>query len=323
MKILSIIPGSGQGSSMIFASRLISALIELGMSNTTYGLDTGAARYWSGLTKLRRLLKELQPDIVTAHYGSLTGLTASLLGGSRAVVIFRGSDLNPWKGPRLHVWMSHVLSHMAAYKAKHVVCVSKELRRKLWWRRAGIDILPTGVDENLFRPTEFALARRLLGWSCSERVVLFNGSNRLVKRLDRAMKSVSVAEILLGMPIRLEVLEGETPPDRIPLMMSAANCLLMASDYEGSPTVVQEAMACQLPVVSVDVGDVREMLAGVTPSWIVRSDPDDIGRALAECLCHDGSRRSNGREVIQRCSLSGIAERFEAIYSAVAGEVRL
>jgi glycosyltransferase involved in cell wall biosynthesis len=308
---------------MIFAGRLISALMKLGMSNTTYGLDTGAARYWSGLTKLRRLLKEFQPDIVTAHYGSLTGFTASLLAGSRAVIIFRGSDLNPWKGPRLHVWMSHALSHMAAYRAKHVVCVSKELRKKLWWRRARIDILPTGVDENLFQPTDFALARRILGWSCTESVVLFNGSNRLVKRLDRALKSVSLAETLLRRPIRLEVLEGETAPDQIPLMMSAANCLLMASDYEGSPTVVQEAMACQLPVVSVDVGDVREMLEGVTPSWIVPSDPVDIGRALAECLRHDGSRRSNGRDVIQRCSLSGIAEKFQAIYSGVAGEVRL
>ncbi len=293
------------------------------MSNTTYGLDTGATRYWSGLTQLRRLLRELQPDIVTAHYGSLTGFTASLLAGSRAVVVFRGSDLNPWKGPRLHVWMSHALSHMAAFRAKHVVCVSKELRRKLWWRRAGIDILPTGVDENLFRPTEFARARGLVGWSCGEKVVLFNGSNRLVKRLDRAMKSVAVAERQLGMPIRLEVLEGETAPDRIPLLMSGANCLLMASDYEGSPTVVQEAMACELPVVSVDVGDVREMLAGVTPSWIVGSDPDVIGGALAECLRHDGGRRSNGREVIQRCSLSGIAEKFGAIYSEIAEEVRL
>jgi glycosyltransferase involved in cell wall biosynthesis len=82
-------------------------------------------------------------------------------------------------------------------------------------------------------------------------------------------------------------------------------------------------MACQLPVVSVDVGDVREMLAGVTPSWIVARDPEEIGRALAECLRHEGIWRSNGREVIQRCSLSGIAEKLEAIYSDVAGEVRL
>ena len=302
---------------MIFARRLSSALVDRGMNTATYYLNTSIAGYWSELPKLRRIIKDFQPDIVAAQFGSLTGFTAALLSGRRAVVIFRGSDLNPWSGPWMHVWTSHLLSHLAALNAKHVVCVSKELRNKLWWRRHGVDVLPSGVDHELFQPTDFTSARRELGWDRDEKIVLFNASNRVVKRLDRALASAMVAERLLGRTVRLEILKGDTEPNRIPLLMSAANCLLVVSDYEGSPTVVQEAMACQLPVVSVDVGDVREILANVSPSWVVRRDPEEIGQALAECLRSGESRRSNGRQAMPRCSLHSIAERMEHIFGAM------
>ena len=62
--------------------------------------------------------------------------------------------------------------------------------------------------------------------------------------------------------IRLALLDGRVPQDKVVTMMNGADCLLMTSDWEGSPTIVQGTMACNLPVLSVDVGDVRERLAG-------------------------------------------------------------
>ena len=55
-------------------------------------------------------------------------------------------------------------------------------------------------------------------------------------------------------------------PARVPDLMNAADCLLVTSDAEGSPTMVQEALATNLPVVSVDVGDIAERLEGVACS---------------------------------------------------------
>jgi len=75
--------------------------------------------------------------------------------------------------------------------------------------------------------------------------------------------------------------------------MNAADCLLVTSDAEGSPTVVQEALASNLPVVSVDVGDIPERLEGVTCSRIVARDPSALAQAVAELL--DAPRRSDGR----------------------------
>ena len=67
----------------------------------------------------------------------------------------------------------------------------------------------------------------------------------------------------MGPSVRLEVLDGNVAPARVPALMNAADCLLVTSDAEGSPTVVQEALATNLPVVSVDVGDIAERLEGV------------------------------------------------------------
>ncbi len=100
--------------------------------------------------------------------------------------------------------------------------------------------------------------------------------------------------------------------------MSAADCLLLTSSIEGSPNVVKEALACDLPVVSTDVGDARELLARAEPSWLCPDDPDRLSRALVECL--GDKRRSNGREVSAQFGLEAIAERVLAVYQALAPE---
>ena len=76
--------------------------------------------------------------------------------------------------------------------------------------------------------------------------------------------------------------------------MNAADCLLVTSH---TPTVIQEAMACHLPIVSVEVGDVRERLADVRwRAGLSRRDPRVLGEAVAavlrQPLCSDGRKRA-------------------------------
>jgi teichuronic acid biosynthesis glycosyltransferase TuaC len=154
-------------------------------------------------------------------------------------------------------------------------------------------IIHCGVDSERFIPMNRSNARRQLGWGDDERVALFAATKPYEprKRIDLAKAAVKHAEEQLG-PIRLAIAEN-VPPESIPVMMNAADCLLLTSMAEGSPVVVKEALMCNLPVIATDVADVRETLAGVSPSAICSHDPVELGSALVDVL--RTPRRSNGR----------------------------
>jgi glycosyltransferase involved in cell wall biosynthesis len=172
------------------------------------------------------------------------------------------------------------------------------------------------VDLELFQPLEKQDARRRLGWGSDERVVLFNkGKAPQLKGLSLAREAVLVAENKLG-PVRLVELDGEVAPERIPIYLNAADCLVLASESEGSPNILKEAMACNLPVATVDVGDAAERLDGIYPSQVVPRNTAQLGQAISEIL--ETGKRSNGRGKIKDFSEDRIAETLRQLYQAIA-----
>jgi teichuronic acid biosynthesis glycosyltransferase TuaC len=319
LRVLAVIPGAAEGPSFIFAKRQMADVRALGVDVRYFWLGRrtspwGLAAEWA---RLRRAVAETAPDVVHAHYGTVTGLITGLACGRPFVITYRGSDLNGAPAvSRLRSQTGILFSQLAALRADAIFCVSEQVRGRLWWRGAGVEILPSGVDTDSFHPRPRAEARAELGWGEAERVVLFNGSRHAKgKRLDLA-EAAAVAAARRVPGARLEVLDGAIPAGRIATYMNAADCLLVTSDREGSPNVVKEALACDLPVVSVDVGDVRERVAGVTPGGIVERDPERLGAALVEVLREP--RRSDGHTAVEAIRTRVIAGRIVAAYRRVA-----
>jgi glycosyltransferase involved in cell wall biosynthesis len=98
--------------------------------------------------------------------------------------------------------------------------------------------------------------------------------------------------------------------------------MVLASYHEGSPNVVKEAMACNLPIVSVPVGDVPERLAGIAGCAICPRDPAALGDALLQVL-RDG-KRTTGRCALQAAGLDqdAVARKILAIYEDVLARKR-
>ncbi|HXG46596.1 MAG TPA: glycosyltransferase, partial [Methylomirabilota bacterium] len=312
LRVLFVIPGSPDGSSMIFAKRQARAVAERGVSTSEFYLKsrTRPLVILDEVARLRAAIRAFDPHVVHAQFGTMTGFVTGIATRRPVVVTFFGGDLNPgatafW--PRS--FGGRVLSQFAARRADGLVCVSSELRDRLWWRRAEVVIIPCGADTRVFYPRPQSEARAILHWGADERVVLINARfDPRRKRIDLARAAVDDVQRRIG-PVRFEVMDGSRDPSLVPVLMNAADCLLVTSDSEGSPTVVQEAIASNLPVVSVDVGDVRERLSRVVPSWIVDRDPASLGAALAEILV--ARQRSNGADVVEDVSLSGVAARLE------------
>lgn len=334
LRILFVSPGVLEGAHLVFVRREAEALRAAGHEVDVFGFDNASYRprhLARQVLELRQAIRRARPDVVHAQFGKFNALVAALsllvlkINGEikpapPLVITFRGTDIN--RNTR-YSWLRSALglaaSQLAAFGARGLVCVSEEIRSKVWARatRPGI-VVPTGVDLATFVPLDRQAARERLGFGARERIVLFNaGRNPAVKDPELAAAAVAEAGKKVA-DLRFVVLDGTAAPEDIPLYMNAADCLLVTSRTEGSPTVVQEAMACNLPVVSVDVGDVRERLQGVKHCAVLaRRDPAALGLALAAILREP--RRSDGRAHAAALSVEAIAARLADFYGTLLG----
>jgi glycosyltransferase involved in cell wall biosynthesis len=98
--------------------------------------------------------------------------------------------------------------------------------------------------------------------------------------------------------------------------LNAASAVLLTSSHEGSPTAVKEALACNVPVVSVDVGDVRERITGIEGCFITDAVVGDIAAKLDRALGRRERIEARGR--VEEFSLEQVAAKLLEIYGVVA-----
>lgn len=237
-------------------------------------------------------------DLVHASYG-LTAPPAVVQPSTPSIVSFWGSDLMGTFGP---------VSKLSARSADEVVVMSTEMAEQLG---RPCSIIPHGIDTDRFSPMDPEEAREAVGWDREAHHVLFPYSpDRGIKNYERAERVVQAADRRLEDPIALQTISG-VPHEEMPNYVNAASALLLTSDREGSPNSVKEALACNTPVVSTDVGDVAERVRDVEPSVVGRSDPELVD-GLVEVL--EAGERSNGRVMVDDIDLETQVERLHGVY---------
>jgi teichuronic acid biosynthesis glycosyltransferase TuaC len=304
---------------MVFAKRLISNLRKLGLNIEEFGLKSRhnvvtIAKEW---LRIRRVIHRFKPDIIHAHYGAVTALFCAVASLRPLIVSFHGSDLNSAAGnPIWTDWLRHFCSHVAVLRAAHAITVNNALKQSLRWGNVGVSVIPVGVDLDLFHCVPQDEARRKLGWPLHEKkVLMYVGNDPVGKGLTLGQQAVDKAKLRYP-DLELHILETGVPFEQMPLYYSAADCLIVCSLQESGPSVVKEAAACDLPVVSVDVGMVSLLLRDVQSSRIVARNPDDIAEGLVEVLREGG--RSNGRSAVANLSETREAEKVLELYRSIA-----
>jgi glycosyltransferase involved in cell wall biosynthesis len=320
------IGGSHRG---VFVRDQVQSLRELGVDVDieVVGGTRGSKDYLLAIRRVRRRLRAEERagrpyDLVHVHYG-LTSVSTRFVGAVPRVVTFYGSDVNSAIERRLsRVGMGGGVARRVYVSARLATTIGDKTG----------EIIPNGVDFNLFIPSDRVEARRRLGIAEQEQVVLFGGDAAAAVKGYDVFTEVLAALRSRGLPVRELLLTAPGQPiANLVAKFDAADCLLFCSRYgsEGSPTVVKEATAMGLPVVSVDVGDVSEILAHVTPSAVI-SFPQpwgtDAARAeLVATLADETSKvlagrsRSDGRVRNSWLDLPRIAARVVSVYRDVVG----
>jgi teichuronic acid biosynthesis glycosyltransferase TuaC len=265
--------------------------------------------------RVHRRLQQSPYDLIHAQWAqsALTALPTRL----PLVVTFRGGETDGIVGPggkcTVIGRILRFVSWIVATRADELVLVSGHMRRHLPQR--SFHIVPSGLDFSRLPLISQDAARKQLGLPASKRLVLFVGNPaEPLKRYAFAREIVSrlnsEAELVLAWGV---------PHDEIPVYMNACDALLVTSVYEGSPNVVKEALACNLPIVSVAVGDIPDRLNGVAGCSVhPDNDPDRIAAALATVL--QRKERTNSRPAVRDLDENILARRMTEIYRKAASK---
>lgn len=284
-----------------FIVEQVNALNQLGIESKYFFIKgKGVLGYIGNLKEYYIEIRNFNPDVIHAHYG-LSGLFANLQLNVPVVTTYHGSDINEKK--------NRFFSRFAMAFSRKNIFVSKKLFEIAGSPKRS-EIIPCGVNMDLFKPLDKLVCRQKLGIDFKEKLVLFSGSfDNHVKNHPLARKIIDKIE-----GAKLIQLKGLSR-EEVVLWMNAVDCCLLTSFTEGSPQFIKEAMACNCPIVTVNVGDVDERLVGVDNSVVVESNQNKLFEALNYVFI--STNRSNGREKLinDELSLTKIAERLMKFYS--------
>ena len=303
MKIL-IICSKNSGRIAPFITDQVEALQKAGVVCDYFTVEgKGVKGYLRNYTPMMRKIREFQPDIIHAHYG-LSGLLANLQRKVPVVTTYHGSDIN---NPKVRQ-ISKVAMKLSAWN----IFVSKK-NIKLARVKKKFSLIPCGVDTNIFRPMDRKAERKKLGFSVSDKIVLFAGAfDNPVKNPELATEAVSKISVA-----RMIELKGYNRK-QVAGLMNAVDVCLMTSHTEGSPQFIKEAMACNCPIVSVNVGDVKEVLEGVNGCLITEKSAINVALKIQEVLIKN--ERTNGYEKIKNSGYEAtvVAERIKNVYKNIS-----
>ena len=309
-------PGLGAHNRQLFAG-----LERIGMEVRILFFDRkskGRRIYLGVAQRVRAELRRTKFDVVHITYGGVMASRAtSVVDKLPMVVSFCGSDLlgsggkGPWR--RLLANYGVRASQRAAARATTIILKARSLEHALPKRvdKSKIIVVPNGVDLRRFTPLDRRDCCQRLGWDTTKFHILFpKNSGNAVKRLGLAKAAVHRLRGL-GVAAELRMLQGVAHRD-VPLWINASDVLLLTSSHEGSPNVVKEALACNRPVVSVNVGDVAERIVNVEGCYLAQPDSSELADKLRRV--HDEPRGIEGRKAVEGLSLTTVSTRIRACY---------
>lgn len=288
---------SNQGVSLIYQGVIVKYFPIIGK---------GLLGYLSNIIKLRKFLQEEKFDVVHAHY-SLTAFVVSMANAKPLVVSLMGSDVKKGLVFRLIIRVFAFL-----YSWKNIIVKSEDMRSSL--NIDNVMIIPNGVNLKRFREIDRVECRKRLGWDMEKKHILFPANIARPEKnyhlLDEAEKKLNDSNIEVHW-------FNNVPNEDTPYWYNAADVVVMTSLWEGSPNAIKEAMACGTPVVSVDVGDVKEVMGNTDGCYIAERNPDDIADKIRMALAFKG--KTNGRQRIIDLGLSNdlVAKKLIEIYNEV------
>jgi len=283
-----------------FVEEQVAALERRGINCKLYPLHgKGIVGYLRETFAFRREIQTFKPDLIHAHYG-FCGLFTNLQRRVPVITTFHGSDINE----SILRKISKIAIRFSAFNifvSQGLIDIAKPTK--------DFELIPCGIDLEDYPFVEKTEARKRMGLNQEGKYVLFSGA------FDEPGKNASLAKAAVAMLPGVELLElCNYSRQEVALMMQCADAFIITSLLEGSPQSVKEALACGTPIVSVDVGDVKDRIKGIEGCYLTERNKEDLSAALEKAMAF--GKRTQGRTALINSMLTNdnIASRIAEVY---------
>ena len=302
MKVLIVASGNSAAISP-FVKEQGESLKEIGLDIDYFLIKgKGITGYLKNYFNLIRLVKTNTYDIIHAHYG-LSGLLATFQSHVPVVITFHGSDVNLNQ-------TNFYLSFLASRLSHENIFVHERLSKKLSLFSDQTEIIPCGVNLNLFKPFDKLASKDKLGLDHKYSYVLFSSS------FNNKIKNAALAKLALSNLENIILIEMKGySREEVHLLMNAVDILIVTSFSETGPLVVKEALACNCPIISTDVGDVKQLTEGTENCYIVDYDAVQIKQRIQDIL--SSNKKPDGRDAVKHLGLKEVATDVYEVYKRV------
>ncbi|MGB9880940.1 MAG: glycosyltransferase family 4 protein [Anaerolineae bacterium] len=202
-----------------------------------------------------------------------------------------------------------------------------------------VEVIPNGVDTQLFRPRDRSQVRAKLGLPQDKRILLFvaadlgdehKGMSYFFESLE-FVKAESWMVVTVGKTVEIPRALGDrvyinqlgylSQPESMAEVYAAADVFCISSLDDNFPTTVLEAMSCATPVVGFSVGGIPEQVVEGCGQLVPPRDAIALGRAITALLGNDSARQLMGdscrERAVQEYSLERFVQRYLALYHEV------
>lgn len=293
----------------------------------------------SAYLKLSKLIKQYNPDVVHSHMvhaNILTRLIRITTPIKKLICTAHNSD----EGGRLRMALYRLTHNLADTTTNVSNTATKSFERKKAVPKNRMITIYNGVNLSNFKYNPSARQEINLEFILNPeiKIILAVGRFNKQKNYPNLLNAIKILKEKNHLPFKLLIAgDGELRESieilieslnlkndiiilgrrsDIPKLMSACDVFVLSSDYEGLPTVLIEALACQAHVVSTDVSGVREIVAKNLGKIVQINDSYALADAIYETIVNNTSKNILGCNIVsQKFNLHTVADNWISIYN--------
>ena len=280
-----------------FIEQQINYLTKNGVVVDIYFLKN-RADYFLTSFKIRKYVIKNDIDIIHCHFG-LTALSC-LFVPKPLFINYIGSDIN--------ILLNNIISSFVGLFASKRIFVSEKLKNKAFISFEEDLVIPYGVDFNVFFPVNKNDAKKALNLNSDINYCLFPSNP------NRPEKNFKMTRDIIKNFKNIQILKFDNwlPLDKINLIYNACDFVIFTSTNEGSAQVIKEACATNRPIISLDVGDTKEIISGLENCKIFKTYNKEVNNFILSAINNNLS--SNARSKIESLSVNKISEKLINLY---------